>query len=331
MKNPPLKFNDINSRPIRWDAHVCPPFKIGADLSFLYRYKKSGVDYVSINVGFDLMKQNEVVELIQYFHQWVADHDDEFVIIKNIQQLTDFRPSNKLYLGFDIEGCNLLDGKLEMVSYFYSLGVRQLVFAYNNNNVSGGGCFDSDTGLTKFGKLLLKTCNEVGMVIDCSHVGYQTSMDVIDLSEHPVVFSHSNPVALVRHPRNITDEQIVACAKRGGVIGINGIGIFLGNNDTRSERIVEHIDYVVQLVGSQHVGIGLDCVFNPDEIKSFVDANPNTFPSNYGFEEVRVAQPEQFPIIGQQLMQRGYSEKDINNILGQNFLRIAKMVWDNNE
>jgi membrane dipeptidase len=152
-------------------------------------------------------------------------------------------------------------------------------------------------------------------------------MDIIELSSHPVIFSHSNPASLVNHPRNIKDDQIVACANRGGVIGINGIGIFLGNNNTTTQRIVEHIDYVAQLVGTAHVGIGMDCVFNQDEIKNIAAKNPETFPSSLGFSDVQIAEPEQFSEIGENLTKRGYSDKDIDLILGENFLRIAKNVW----
>lgn len=327
MKTVLQKNSQLNLYPTRWDAHGCPPFKIGADLSFLNRYKNSDVNFISLNIGFDLTTQAEAIDLINYFYQWIQKNHNDYAIIENIHQLAECRTKNKLGIAFDIEGCNLLNGKLEMVSKFYSLGVRQMVFAYNNNNISGGGCFDEDTGLTTFGKQLVYECNNVGMVIDCSHVGYQTSMEIIELSQYPIVFSHSNPARLMNHPRNITDEQIIACAKKNGVIGINGIGIFLGNNDVRTERIVEHIDYVVQIVGSEHAGIGLDCVFDTEETESFVKNNPDTFPTKYGFNDVAIAQPEQFSEIGELLSLRGYSEYDINNILGENFLRVAKTVW----
>lgn len=319
-----------NPRPIRWDAHSCPPFKIGADLSFLSRYKNAGVNFVSVNVGFDLTNQADTIELINYFYQWILKHSDEYAIAKNIQQIFEYESKNKLSIAFDIEGCNLLNNKLEMVSQLYALGVRQMVFAYNKNNFTGGGCFDADMGLTKFGKRLVKEFNDVGMVIDCSHVGYQTSMEIMELSKYPIIFSHSNPANLVNHPRNITDEQIIACAKTGGVIGINGIGIFLGNNDVRTEKIAEHIDYVAQKVGAEHVGIGLDCIFDSDEVKGYVENNPDTFPVKFGFDDVSVAEPEQFSEIGKLLASRGYSAKDINNILGENFLRVASAVWKPN-
>src|SRR3990167_4908481 len=328
MNTAPQRKKCATPNPIRWDAHGCPPFKIGADLSFLKRYKNSGVNFISLNVGFDLTTKTETLQLINYFRQWIHKHNEDYVIIENVQALLKCQTKNKLGIAFDLEGCNLLDGQLDRVSEFYSLGVRQMVFAYNTNNLSGGGCFDIDTGLTSFGKQLVKECNRVGMVIDCSHVGYQTSLDIINLSEHPVVFSHSNPATLVQHPRNITDAQIIACAAKGGVIGINGIGLFLGNNELLAEKIVEHIDYVASLVGAQHVGIGLDCVFDENEVQDFVKNNPSTFQPKYGFtNDVVVAEPEQFSTIAELLALRDYCESDINHILGENFLRVAKAVW----
>src|SRR5262245_11832962 len=99
--------------PIRWDAHGCPPFKIGADLSFLNHYKKAGIDFVSLNIGFDLTTQVEAIELIHYFRQRIPEINDNYVVIENVQQLIEGRTKNKLCVAFDIEGCSLLDGSLE--------------------------------------------------------------------------------------------------------------------------------------------------------------------------------------------------------------------------
>jgi membrane dipeptidase len=320
--------NDFASTrpPLRWDAHSCPDLKIGADLSFLIRYKNAGINFVSLNVGFDLNNQNETLHLIEYFHQWINKHSDKYAIINNVKQLLECQNKNKLGIAFDIEGCNILNTDIDMINTLYHLGVRQMLFTYNNNNYYGGGCFDNDAGLTKLGRALVKKFNEVGMVIDCSHVSERTSLEIIELSNQPVVFSHSNPAKLVSHPRNITDKQIFACANTGGVIGINGIGIFLGNNDTSSEKIIDHVEYIIDKVGTQHVGIGLDCIFS-ENIKECVKQNPDYFPIKLGFENVAVAKPEQFLEIGEILSLRGYSQPDINNILGENFLRIANLVW----
>jgi membrane dipeptidase len=320
-------YSNPSPHSIRWDAHGCPPFKIGTDLSFLDRYKNAGVNFISLNVGFDLTSQTDAINLINYFHSWIENNNQNYLIIENINQLTACQAENKLGIAFDIEGCNLLNDDIEMISKFYAFGVKQMSFVYNKNNIAGGGCLDDDIPLTGFGKKLVDECNRIGMIIDCSHVSYQTSMNIMELSEHPVVFSHSNPAGLVKHPRNITDDQIVFCAEKNGVIGINGIGIFLGNNNIQTEKIVEHIDYVAQMVGSEHVGIGFDCVFDMEEAKSFVENNPTVFPGQHGFNNIEIAKPEQFAEIEDLLVSRGYSTTDINNILGDNFFRVAKTVW----
>lgn len=112
----PVVNRSTTASPIRWDAHGCPPFSIGADLSFLHRYKDAGVDLITLNVGFDLTTQAESLELLHYFHEWIHKHNDEFTIIKNIDSLIESQQKNRLSIAFDIEGCNLLNGNLEIVS-----------------------------------------------------------------------------------------------------------------------------------------------------------------------------------------------------------------------
>src|SRR5690606_36645690 len=128
-----------------------------------------------------------------------------------------------------------------LVSLYYELGVSWMLIAYNRNNAAGSGCQDEDRGLTDFGRMVIDEMTRVGMIVCCSHTGYRTAREVIDYSKNPVIFSHSNPRALRDHPRNIPDELMKACAARGGVVGINGIGLFLGENDNSTEAIVRHI------------------------------------------------------------------------------------------
>lgn len=312
---------------IRWDAHGCPPFTIGSDLSFLNRYKSSGVDFVSMNVGFDLTTESETLSLIDYFNKFIEKNSDRYEIIKNLDQIIPCKEKNKLGISFDLEGCNLIQDNIDKLDRLHQLGVRQISFCYNKNNFFGGGCFDSDIGLTSLGKKLVKKANQSGIIIDCSHVGFKTSMDIVNISEHPVVFSHSNVYALVKNPRNISDEQMLACASTGGVIGINGVSLFLGDQSASSEKIVEHIDYVAQKIGVQHVGIGMDCLFNFEEVQSFVDKDEKAFPKEYFSNPIKIAEPEQFSDIKILLNSRGYKKNDIDLILGENFFRVAKSVW----
>jgi membrane dipeptidase len=180
-------------------------------------------------------------------------------------------------------------------------------------------------GLTDFGKDVIREMNRVGMVVDVSHMGYRATMEAFETSTAPVIFSHSNPRGPREHARNISDEQIKACAKTGGVIGINGIGDFLGG--TSSELIVENIEYVMNLVGPEHVGIGLDYVVDKQELIDYIEGHPDVFPPEKFKDYLSFVEPEQFPEFTELLCQKGYSEQIISDILGGNFLRLAEKVW----
>jgi membrane dipeptidase len=140
-----------------------------------------------------------------------------------------------------------------------------------------------------------------------------------------VIFSHSNPSRLRQHARNISDEQIKACAQTGGVVGINGIGDFLGG--TSSELVVQNIEYVMSLVGPAHVGIGLDYVIDKQELIEYVAGHPDIFPADKMKDYLSFVEPEQFPEFTELLCQKGHSEDVIQGILGGNFMRVAEQVW----
>jgi membrane dipeptidase len=130
------------------------------------------------------------------------------------------------------------------------------------------------------------------------------------------------------HPRNIPDDLIRACAATGGVVGINGIGSFLGRNDNRSETFAHHVDHVAQLVGAQHVALGLDYVFDTQELDDYLSKMAHTFPAELGYEKgVRMVAPEQLEAIVQALQKLGYGDADLRAVLGGNLMRLARTVW----
>jgi membrane dipeptidase len=200
-----------------------------------------------------------------------------------------------------------------------------MLLAYNKDNRACGGCMEGNIGLTEFGRDVIREMNRVGMIVDVTHMGYRATMEAFEISTAPVIFSHSNPSALWKHARNISDEQIKACAKTGGVIGINGIGDFLGG--TSSDLIVQNIEYVMNLVGPEHVGIGLDYVVDKQELIEYIEGHPDVFPPDKINNYLSFAEPEQFPEFTELLYQKGYSEQIIRGILGGNFLRVAEDVW----
>jgi hypothetical protein len=162
------------------------------------------------------------------------------------------RQAGKLAVSLNLQGSNNLGRDLNLVQLYYDLGVRQLLLVYNHKNAVGDGCHErTDGGLSRYGIELIQAMNAVGMIVDCSHGGPRTTMEAIEVSNQPVMFTHSNPKALWRHDRNITDEQAKACAARGGLVGAVGVGIFMGDNDASTETYFRHIDYWATLVESE--------------------------------------------------------------------------------
>jgi len=205
-----------------------------------------------------------------------------------------------------------------------------MLFAYNLNNEAAGGCHDDDIGLTSFGKAIVEEMNCIGLVIYCSHTSFKTTMDFMSHTSKPVVFSHSSRRVVLKHQRNITDEQIKACAETGGVVGVNGMGIFLGDNDITTDTILRHICYLSDLVGTEHVGFGFD--YSPQidiDVGAILASRPDFWPAGNSSDTpgINHAGPAQFVAICAGLSDHGFSSSEIKGMLGENFKRVATNVW----
>jgi membrane dipeptidase len=315
----------IHNHALVWDTHACFPLKPNADLSELKRYRDSGVNFVSLNIGMDMDSFENVIQVLARFRNHIAVYSDDYVLALSVKDILAAKESGKLAIAFDLEGSDPLLGNINLISFYYDLGVRQMLLAYNKDNRASGGCMEGHIGLTDFGKEVIHEMNRVGMVVDVSHMGYQATLEAFETSTAPVIFSHSNSKGLREHVRNISDEQIKACAQTGGVVGINGIGDFLGG--TSCELIVQNIEYVMDLVGPEHVGIGLDYVVDKQELIDYIEGHPDVFPPEKFNDYLSFVEPEQFPEFTELLHGKGYSEQIISGILGGNFLRVAENVW----
>jgi membrane dipeptidase len=315
-----------------WDNHGCIALESAALMDEympqLVRYREAGTDVVMINIGFGEMTLGEHVERLARLRRYIRAHPEHYVEALSVASIERAKAQGKLAVGFDVEGMAPIQDELALISTLYDLGVRWMLIAYNRTNRIGGGCHDADPGLTDLGREALDEMARVGMVVCCSHTGYRTTLDVMRYSENPVILSHSNPRALKDHPRNVPDEILDACARTGGVIGINGIGIFLGDNDIATETFVRHIDYVAKRVGVEHVGIGMDYVFDQEGLDADLAKYRLTFPDGWGYDPgIRCKPPEELPEVTAGLLDLGYSEDDVRAILGGNLMRVAAQVW----
>ena len=320
------RATDLMNGAVVWDNHGCMPIR--ADDSFLpqlERYRRAGFTVVSINVGFAATPLIEHIRVLSFMRRWIALHPEDYQLIGSVSDVENCKRSGKLGITFDIEGMCPVEDDLSLVQTFYELGVRWMLIAYNRNNRAGGGCLDTDCGLTATGRAIIDEMERVGMVLCLSHTGAKTAAEALAYSRNPVIFSHSNAYRVHAHPRNISDDLMRACAAKGGVIGINGIGSFLGTGENLIEQFLGHLHYAVDLVGAEHVGLGLDCVFDQTEADDDPNRNPSLYPPGL---DNRMLEPEAFGAIIEALGRSGLSDAQIRAIIGGNWLRIAAQVWE---
>lgn len=336
MKPMPVCLRMASSRALQviqdslvWENHACMPFTgIRRVLPQLARYRQAGFDVIHLNIGDSDIPLETIVGVLATFRAWLAERPDEYLLATRIDDVMRAKRESKLAVCFDIEGAYALGDQLDLIPFFYGLGVRWMLMAYNRGNLVGAGCHDAkDEGLTSFGRRFVAEMDRVGMIKDVAHTGYRTARDVIEASRLPVNISHSNPRAHNDHPRCVPDDLMRACAQTGGVMGISGLGIFLGRNDISTQNVVRSIDYSVNVMGIDHVGIGLDYVFDLDALDSFSGAKADIWPPEHYSEPSRFVPPEQLGEIVDALIAKGYRDADLSKLLGGNFLRVARQVW----
>jgi membrane dipeptidase len=374
------KFKDLNKDAfaLHYDAIVIdthndvlmPVMLEGADLtkensstqSDLVKWRKGGLDVQVFSIyvpeRYKTGHFKYVNKLIDHLEQTAKDYPEMLYLTDNYNDLMKGL-NDKHFCGLmGAEGGAMIEGSIDKLETLYKRGVRYLGLTWNTSNEIGVSGRDETErgrkgGLTEFGKDVVRKMNELGMLVDVSHIGETAFWDVVETSNAPIIASHSCVYNLCPHYRNLTDDQIKAIAKSGGYIGVNfycnfinpnsnisqvraihnkyksAIGkiedqygddliefnearyAYLEENKTNSgtpiDMLIDHIDYIVKLVGIDYVGLGSDFDGGVDTPNELYDATC-------------------YPVITKKLVERGYSEQDIRKILGLNFLRVFKQV-----
>jgi len=323
---------DILRKSIVVDGSVVPML----DNGYFERMRAGGITAANVTVPGVNKNLSESIKEFGEHYIWLKESGGQAFLATTVKDIQTAKTEGKCAIIFGPQNTLFIENDPKLVDVFYQLGVRIWQLTYQIRNLVGEGCGErTDGGLSKYGVKILEKMNELGIVVDLSHCSFKTTMEAIEFSKDPVIFSHTNPRALCtsKHVRTKTDEEIKAMAEKGGVIGISSISMFCEKEyDVRPtvEEMLDGLDYCVNLVGVDHVGIGVD-VAERETAEEYALAM-KLYPefNRYSREEVRIIgmqTVDQFPSIPKGLVARGYSDQEIEKILGGNFLRVFKKVW----
>ncbi len=298
-------------------------------------YRGSGIDVMHHAAAFyGPRARGEVLGYLAGWQGFAARNSEVFCVIGVAQDLDRAKALGKVGVIMGVQNADHFHS-VEDVKYFHQLGQRCAQLTYNTQNHLGtGGTERVDSGLSDYGVAIVKAMNEAGMLVDVSHCGDRTTLDAIEASAKPIAITHSNCRALNNHPRLKTDEAIRKLAAKGGVMGITGVRNFIRDREpTTVEHMVDHIDHVAKLVGIEHVGIGSDADLNgyddmpADQLKML----RGLYKSSYAFQDKLDTDgfdpPKKIYDLTEALVRRGYSDSDIELVLGGNFRRLLGQVW----
>ena len=319
------------------DAHSCLPLFGDTDINQLQRHFDAGFRYVSINVGMDFNPLEQIFTTIAGFRKQIKNNPDWLMLAENYSDIERAFKENKLAISFDLEGSVPLLDNLDMVALYKQLGVRQIHLAYNRNNSIAGGAHDPiEQGLTKLGEQVVREIHSQNILMDLSHNSEKTAFDICAISQDlqkPVIYSHANPKGVVNHGRNISDEIIKEVAKTGGLICLNGVGRFVGDENLNPLSLIPHLEYMLNLVSIEKISLGLDFCYEEKR-----DDIPNNlkrsfwWPIEAGYGENGLSgkyiPPEAVLILIEELLRRNYPENQIKMIFKNNLLNLIKKVWD---
>lgn len=301
----------------------------------LPRFAGAGVGAITLTVqnlpGADL---RTAVTYVAQVRAEIARRAGSMRLCTSVAEVRQARADGVLALVLQHQDGTPLGSMPEMVEVYHALGIRCMLPVYNGKNMLGDGCAErTDEGLTRLGQQVVREMLRVGIIVDATHVGARTSLDMAELcaaAGKPLMITHSNMHAIYPHYRNVTDEQVRAAAATGGVVGINGLGEFLPDTDAGSEAMFRHLDHLVTLAGPRHAGLGLDFLDDPPRFWASVRAEAFRWPPlPFGKERVDTAfaGPEQALELCDMMVRHGWPDEAVRGVLGENFLRAAEESW----
>lgn len=280
------------------------------------RLQKGGVDvqffsvWVSPTQYSDTFYYDQSKIMINLLNSEISQNQNTIGLAKTPEETIQLNNTNKIAAVIGVEGGHSIENSIEKLAELYNDGMRYMTITWNNSTswaVSAQDSRSTTVGLSEFGKSVIRAMDSLGVIIDISHTGIKTIQDILQVSTNPIIATHSGARALRNHYRNLYDNQIIAIANRGGVIGVVFYPPFLTTSTANIDTVIKHIDYIKNLVGIDYVAIGSDF--------DGIETTP------IGLEDV-----SKFPALTLRLLERGYSQQDVEKILGGNFMRVFEQV-----
>src|SRR5262245_51877415 len=300
------------------------------------KYKDSGINVFHIAVGIGGPDgYNQGLRFVSNWNAMIAGCDDVMMRIDSAADFDRVKSNGKIGVMIGIQNSDHFQ-RPDHVDFFWNLGQRVSQLTYNSRNWIGNGSTERrDEGLSDYGVAIVQRMNKVGMAVDVSHSGDQTTLDAVEVSTRPVLYTHSNCRALAPgHPRCKTDEAIKALGAKGGVMGITGVRMFVKVDEpTTIEDVLNHFDHVKKLIGPEHLGVGSDI-----DLDGYDDMPPEDnkrlragYKGSYGFREKidveGLDHPKRMFDLTDGLIRRKYSDNEIIGVLGGNFNRVLTEIW----
>lgn len=317
---------------------TCP---LIADPCGIPAYKAGGFTAVAPTVSDNQDGALGTLRNIGAVHKLIRE-DEDLVLVRKASDIEKAKATGKMGIILHFQGGDPIENRLDYIDAYKSMGVGMIQLTYNVKNRIGDGCEErTDAGLSKFGLAVIKRMNESRIIVDCSHTGLRTSLEAIDASARPPVFSHAGIRSVHPSPRNIVDEQIKAVAAKGGLVGANTYPPFVsGDKQPTLEQLIDHIKYIADLVGVDHIGLGLDYFagqhpYVTDEqamatYKRYLDIgmwSPASYPPPPYIYPKGIETPDKCANLTEALLGSGFSVEEVKKIIGGNWMRVFREVW----
>jgi len=298
-------------------------------------WRAGGITGVSCTCGLWENFRDSIDQVIQW-RRWFEEHADLILQVHTTADIARAKAEGKTGVLLSWQNTSGIEDRIDYLQIFATLGVRKMQLTYNTQNYSGAGYSEvRDAGLSGFGREVVDEMARVGIVCDLSHVGAQTSADVIAHAKKPPCFSHVLPAGLRAGGRNKSDELLRAVGARGGMIGLSQFGPHMKRgNDSTIDDYIEALEYVIGLVGEDHVGIGSDASeghARPSAFLEWCNHDKGYARELTPFGHEKVVKPlgplAERPAVADAMVRAGWSPERMRKVLGQNWVRYLRSIW----